>query len=172
MSLVCLREAFKGSSSVDFGALFSYKSSFQLSGLQRIQEKKGRYNTTVNGDARWANRSSGVEWALTQGMLRGGVKKTDKDPRRKELGLKQKLNVWRSLMRLRFLSSVPLGPECKRISVSVGASAGVCEYPPLKHWAVHNLSDSCQLCTSIYSVSQILCQQGAQPAGMTATKTV
>lgn len=170
MSLVCRREAFKGSSSVDFGTLFSFKPSFQLSGLQRIQETKGRYNTTVNGDARWADRSGGVEWALTQGMLRGGVKKTDKDPRRKELGLKQKLNVWRSLMRLRFLSSVLLGPECKRISVS----AGVCEaeYPPLKHGAVHNLSDSCQLCTSIYSVSQILCQQGAQPAGMTATKTV
>lgn len=56
--------------------------------------------------------------------------------------------------------------------VCVYACVRACVYPPLKHWAVHNLSDSCQLCTPIYSASQILCQQGARPAGMTATETV
>lgn len=92
------------------------------------------------------------------------------DPTKDGRKHKQKLNVLRSLMSLQFLSTVPLGPELTRISVYVGAF--LCVYPPLKHWAVHNLSDSCQLCTPIYSASQILSQQRPQPAGMTATETV
>lgn len=133
----------------------------------------------ANGDARWANRSGTVEWDLTQEMLRAGVKKTDTqetqthtEPTAEGTGQKQKLNVWRSLMSLRFLSTTAgtgaQGNQC----VCGRECVCVSEYPPLKHWAVHNLSDSCQLCTSIYSANQILCQQGAQPAGLTDTETV
>lgn len=87
---------------------------------------------------------------------------------------RNKLNVWRSLMSLQILSTVPLGPKHARISVCVGARVCVCVCvpAPLKHRAVHNLSDSCQLCTPIYFASQIPCQQGPEPAGMTATETI
>lgn len=42
------------------------------------------------------------------------------------MGQKQKLNVWRSLMSLQILSTVPLGPKHARISVYVGARVCVC----------------------------------------------
>lgn len=77
-------------------------------------------------------------------------------------------------MSLQILSTVPLGPKHARISVCVGARVCVCVCvpAPLKHRAVHNLSDSCQLCTPIYFASQIPYQQGPEPAGMTATETI
>lgn len=48
------------------------------------------------------------------------------EPTEEGTGQKQKLNVWRSLMSLQFLSTVPLGPEHARISVYVAASVCVC----------------------------------------------
>lgn len=39
------------------------------------------------------------------------------EPTEEEMGQKQKVNVWRSLMSLQFLSDVPLGPEHGRIGV-------------------------------------------------------
>lgn len=39
---------------------------------------------------------------------------------------RNKLNVWRSLMSLQILSTVPLGPKHARISVCVGARVCVC----------------------------------------------
>lgn len=58
-------------------------------------------------------------------MLRDGVRKemgTQAKPTEGRAGQKEKVNVWRSLMSLQFLSAVPLGPECTSVCVWVGKS--------------------------------------------------
>lgn len=152
-------------------SLVSFKPHMRPPVCRGYERRRAVQCCGVNGDTRYRERHDGV------GPERRDVKRRCEEdrhtrrrdtpkPQRRETWQKQELSVWRSLMSLQFLSTTA--------GTGVRQNQCVCvwEYPPLKHWAAHNLSDSCQLCTSIYSASQIQCQRGAQPAGMTATETV